>query len=60
MSGYKADIGVNGAGGKRFEHWCDADGCEAWGTYGYKTKSRQLWFCYEHRQQGEDALAGRK
>ncbi len=60
MSGYKADSGVNGAGGKRFEHWCDADGCEAWGTYGYKTKSRQLWFYYEHRQQGEDALAGRK
>ncbi len=60
MSGYKADSGVDGAGGKRFENWCDANGCEAWGAYSYKTKSRQLWFCYEHRQQGEDALAGRK
>lgn len=60
MSGYKADSGVAVTSGGKFEHWCDADGCKAWGTYGYKTKYGQLWFCYEHKQQGEDALAGRR
>jgi len=60
MSGYKSDSGVTATGGKRLEHWCDADGCKTWGSYGYKTKYGQLWFCYEHRQQGEDALAGRR
>ncbi len=46
--------------GKLFTHYCDAKGCEAWGTFGYKTAYGQLWFCRDHKQEGEDALAGRK
>lgn len=57
MSGYKSDH----AGTKRpgiIEHWCMAEGCKEWGTYGFKTRYGQLWFCYEHRQEGNDAMAG--
>jgi hypothetical protein len=60
MSGYGTDNGRVSKPGGKWEHWCDADGCKAWGTYGYKTKYGQLWFCYEHKQEGEDALAGRR
>ncbi|MBJ6134974.1 hypothetical protein JAU75_19205 [Ochrobactrum sp. Q0168] len=61
MSGYKSENTVASKGGKLFEHYCDAKGCKAWGSFGYKTAAYgQLWFCREHKQEGEDALAGRK
>lgn len=59
MSGYGKDRIAVATPGKLFEHWCDAEGCKAWGSFGYKTKYGQLWFCREHKQQGEEALAGR-
>lgn len=61
MSGYKSGNTVAAKGGKLFEHYCDAEGCKAWGSFGYKTAAYgQLWFCREHKQEGEDALAGRR
>lgn len=60
MSGYGSDNGRVSKPGQRFEHWCDAEGCKAWRSFGYKTKYGQLWFCFAHKQEGEDALAGRR
>ncbi|MCV9908316.1 hypothetical protein OIV19_11905 [Brucella sp. HL-2] len=60
MSSYGGDNGRVSKPGKLFEHWCDAEGCKAWGSFGYKTKYGQLWFCRVHKQEGEDALAGRR
>lgn len=60
MSGYKNDNTHAAKAGKLFEHFCDADDCKAWGTFGYKTAYGQLWFCRVHKQEGEDALAGRR
>ncbi|WP_171058841.1 hypothetical protein [Brucella haematophila] len=36
MSGYKSEKAVATEGGKLFEHYCDAKGCKAWGTFGYR------------------------
>ncbi|MBA8862720.1 hypothetical protein FHW19_004471 [Ochrobactrum anthropi] len=60
MSGYKSEKAIAPRGGKLWEHSCDAKGCNAWGSFGYKTAHGQLWFCREHKQEGEDALAGRR
>jgi hypothetical protein len=60
MTGYKSDKAPVSKPGKLFEHWCDAKDCKEWGTFGYKTAYGQLWFCMAHRQEGEDALAGRR
>lgn len=46
--------------GHIFEHWCDAKDCNAWGTYGYKTKYGQLYYCYAHKDEGELELARRR
>lgn len=59
MSGYKSEKAVKAKGGKLFEHYCDAKGCKVWGSFGYKTATAQFWFCRAHKQEGEDALAGR-
>ncbi len=56
---YKADSRATKRPGI-VEHWCMSEGCKEWGTYGYKTRYGQLWFCRAHRQEGEDALAGQK
>ncbi|GAA5542403.1 hypothetical protein [Brucella sp. NBRC 113783] len=58
MSGYKSEKAVATKGGKLFEHYCDAKGCKAWGTYGYITRHGDLYFCREHKQEGEEALTG--
>lgn len=60
MSGYDADTAKVSKPGKLFEHWCDSKDCKAWGTFGYKTRYGQLWFCRAHKQEGEDALTGRR
>lgn len=59
ISGYKSEKDVKAKGGKLFEHYCDAKGCKAWGTFGYITRLDGLYFCREHQQEGEDALIGR-
>lgn len=46
--------------GQIFEHWCDSKDCNAWGTYGYKTKYGQLYYCYAHKDEGEYELARRR
>lgn len=61
MSGYKDGSAANAkAGSRKFEHYCDSYDCQKWGTYGYKTAREQFWFCLEHKQEGEDLLAGRR
>lgn len=60
MTGYKTDRTPSAKGNKLFEHFCDAQGCKAWGSFGYKTATAQLWFCRDHKQEGEEALAGRR
>jgi hypothetical protein len=60
MTGYKTDRTPSAKGNKLFEHFCDAKGCKAWGSFGYKTATVQRWFCCEHKQEGEEALAGRR
>lgn len=38
-----------------FEHYCEREGCTAWGGLGYaRSKNSSVhWFCYEHRDDGE-------
>lgn len=60
MSTYGADKGRPSKPYGKFEHCCDDTNCKAWGTYGFKTKYGQLWFCREHKKQGEAAMAGQR
>ena len=60
MSVYKSENTVAVKGRRLFEHYCDSKGGKAWGSFGYQTAYGQLWFCREHKQEGEDALAGRR
>lgn len=41
-----------------FEHWCEREGCEEWGTYGYQAMRSQPahYFCLGHRVDGERML----
>ncbi len=34
-------------------HTCMHKGCNKWGSYGFKTKYGQLWFCHGHKVEGE-------
>ena len=34
-------------------HWCEHDGCRKWGGFGFDRPDRTIWFCGEHRQDGE-------
>lgn len=52
MSGYKNDNARAAKAGSLFIHLCDSNGC--------KTSNGQLWFCRAHKQEGEEALAGKK
>ena len=36
-----------------FEHWCEHPGCKEWGGWGFARGKATVWFCYEHREQGE-------
>jgi len=40
------------------EHWCEREGCSDWGSHGYSRGKHQptVWFCYEHRSDGERYL----
>ncbi len=60
MSGYKNDNAHVAKVGSLFVHLCDSKGCTELGSFGYKTTQGQLWFCRAHKQEGEDALAGRR
>lgn len=49
---------------RAFIHWCHADGCGEWGTFGFGVDSRKgkpgVWYCHKHRQLGEEWLAKAK
>lgn len=60
MAGYKNDNTHVAKVGKAFEHFCNSKDCKEWGSFGYKLPSGQLWVCRSHKQEGEDALAGRR
>ncbi len=60
VSGYKNDNAHVAKAGLLFVHLCDSKGCTEWGSFGYKTTHGQLWFCRTHKQEGEDALTGRR
>jgi len=40
------------------EHWCEHPGCKEWGAFGYSRGKNQpsVWFCREHREDGERYL----
>lgn len=42
------------------EHFCDAEGCDAWGSYGFKWGGRWKWACLAHRERGQRWLAKMK
>jgi len=41
-----------------FEHYCERDGCTAWGSYGYHARRMEPvhYFCHAHRDEGERIL----
>ena len=47
-------------GGDPREHYCDAPGCTAWGSYGFKWGATRKWACAAHRERGADWLARAK
>jgi hypothetical protein len=53
MSGYGDAKTRSTKAGRYFEHNCMADGCKTWGSFGYNSRYGQLWFCKEHKEQGE-------
>lgn len=44
-----------------FMHPCEADGCDAWGSFGFKVSLLRgepgHWFCQAHRHMGEALYA---
>lgn len=41
------------------EHPCMVNGCTKWGSFGFRGRYGQLWFCREHREEGESQLSGK-
>lgn len=41
-----------------YEHWCEHPGCGKWGGFGFQRLkgSEPIWFCFEHRDEGERYL----
>src|SRR4051812_36769331 len=35
--------------GALHEHFCEHEGCKAWGSHGYDVDRVTKWFCYQHR-----------
>ncbi|MGU3576420.1 hypothetical protein ACLBWZ_12835 [Brucellaceae bacterium C25G] len=35
------------------EHHCMHKECMKWGSFGFKGRYGQLWFCREHKEEGE-------
>jgi len=46
---------ITGTPSGLFEHYCEHEGCTAWGSYGFQARKaeRARYFCYEHRDDGE-------
>ena len=46
------------APGGLYVHYCEHEGCKAWGGWGYARSKRSPthWFCYGHRDDGEAML----
>jgi hypothetical protein len=36
-----------------FEHFCERHGCKKWGGWGYSRGKVTIWYCSEHRAEGE-------
>jgi hypothetical protein len=36
-----------------WEHYCERPGCKQWGSRGFVKRGQQVWFCFEHRDDGE-------
>ena len=36
-----------------YEHYCEQPGCSQWGGWGYSRGKTTIWFCGEHRDDGE-------
>jgi len=36
-----------------YEHWCEHPGCTKWGGWGFPRGRETVWFCFEHREDGE-------
>ena len=36
-----------------YEHWCTHEGCKQWGSFGYDRRLGTVWFCGEHKGDGE-------
>ncbi|WP_421090037.1 hypothetical protein [Pseudochrobactrum sp. MP213Fo] len=34
-------------------HWCMHNGCKQWGSFGFKGRYGALWFCGEHKSEGD-------
>lgn len=34
-------------------HWCEHTGCRRWGCFGYDRRGGVVWFCRDHREEGE-------
>jgi hypothetical protein len=58
MAGYKSDSAQVTTGESPFVHCHDLKSCEDWGSFSYGPTSSQLRYGLNHKQQGEDALAG--
>ena len=41
-----------------FLHYCEHDGCTAWGSYGYRARKTEpvQFYCHDHRYVGERLL----
>ncbi len=35
------------------EHWCEHPGCGKWGGFGFLRHGVTVWYCFEHRDEGE-------
>lgn len=36
-----------------YEDWCMHQGCRRWGSFGYDRRFGTVWFCGEHKDDGE-------
>ncbi|WP_292331735.1 hypothetical protein [Mesorhizobium sp.] len=36
-----------------YENYCEHPGCTKWGGWGFARGKQTIWFCREHREDGE-------
>jgi len=36
-----------------YDHYCQHPGCGEWGDWGYARGKATIWYCGEHREDGE-------